>query len=225
MFDRPSLESDVTLVRLTDDNLVHLKRLAKASYPGARPTHITEALARGFGRSVYAALLADMKAQPSGSAQLARFDAEAFARRLAELGQSPIPSFHLPRLSLPDPCWIEFPARNLQLNNAWYAACRAENLPNICLRVRRTYAEVAWDCISLDKRHEQATHGKSGSALGQQMYELFQSRARGRPGKPIYFGSAFVGTVDPLDLEAARLLADDYFELLYVATRTQKAAA
>jgi hypothetical protein len=57
------------------------------------------------------------------------------------------------------------------------------------------------------------------------MFETFQSRARRRPGKPIYFGSAFVGTVDTVDLETAEQLADDYFEALYTVTRVMKAAA
>lgn len=225
MFDRPSLESDVTLVRLTDDNLVHLKRLLRAAHPEVRASHITEALARGFGRGVYAAMLAEMKAQPAMAAPLARFDGLAFANRLAELSKVPLSGFQLSREGIPDPCWLEFPKQNLQMNNTWYAECRRENLPNICLRVRRTYAELAWDCISLDARYEHAAHGKRGSVLGTRMFELFQSRARGRPGKPIYFGSAFVGTIDPIDIDTARLLADDYFELLYEATRIGRAAA
>ncbi len=215
----------MTLVRLTDDNLTYLKRFLREAHPTARPSHIAEALARAFGRATYAAVLADVKAQSLSEAHLARFDGNAFARRLEVLSETSVAPFPLGRPNLPDPCWMEFAERNLQANNAWYAICRAENLPNVCIRVRRKYAEFAWDCISLDPRYEHATHGKSGSALGKSMFDLFQSRARGRPGKPIYFGSAFVGTVDPLDLDVARLLADDYFELLYEVTRVMKAAA
>ena len=170
-------------------------------------------------------MLADVKAQAVSNAPLARFDGKAFARRLEGLSEAAVAPFALGRPNLPNPCWVEFAERNLQANNAWYAVCRAENLPNICIRVRRKYAEFAWDCISLDSRFEHATHGQPGRALGKRMFALFQSRARGRPGKPIYFGSAFVGTVDPVDLEVARLLADDYFEMLYEVTRTMKAAA
>jgi hypothetical protein len=215
----------VTLVRLTDDNLTYLKRFLREAHPTARPSHVAEALAQAFGRATYAAVLADVKAQALSEAPLARFDGNAFARRLEVLSEVPVAPFPLGRPNLPDPCWMEFAERNLQTNDAWYAICRAENLPNVCIRVRRKYAEFAWDCISLDPRYEHATHGKSGSAMGKRMFDLFQSRARGRPGRPIYFGSAFVGTVDPLDLDVARLLADDYFELLYEVTRVMKAAA
>jgi len=225
MFDLLSLESDVTLVRLTGDNLTYLKRFLREAHSTARPSHIAEALARAFSRATYAAVLAEVKAQPLSNAPLARFDGDAFGRRLEGLSELSVAPFPLGRPNLPDPCWMEFAERNLQANNAWFAICRAENLPNICIRVRRKYAELAWDGISLDPRYEHATHGKSGSALGKRMFELFQSRARGRPGKPIYFGSAFVGTVDPLDLDVARRLADDYFEMLYEVTRVMTAAA
>jgi hypothetical protein len=218
----------VTLVRLTDDNLTYLKRVLRANQPSAKTSHIAEALGQAFGRSTYAALLAATKGQSSISAPLARLDATALLARLAALGPVAATqglSERLSALELPDPCWKEFPEKDLAANNAWYASCRAQNIPNICIRVRRKYAEMAWDCISLDSRYEHATHGKPGSALAKRMFETFQSRARGRPGKPIYLGSAFVGTVDPVDLELARQLADDYFEILYNVTRTIKAVA
>ena len=214
----------MTLVRLTGDNLTYLKRSLREAHPTERASHVAESLARAFGRSTHAAVLADVKSKSPSNAPLARFDGGAFVRRLEILSEAPVAPFDLGRPSLPDPCWQEFPARDLQANNAWYAICRAENLPNLCIRVRRKYAEFAWDCISLDPRYEHGARGKAGSVLGDRMFALFQSRARGRPGKPIYFGSAFVGTVDPVDLEVARLLADDYFEMLYDITRTMKAA-
>ena len=215
----------MTLIRLTEDNLTYLKRVLRNAHPTARTSHIAEALARAFGRATYAAVVADVKAGQVSNAYLARFDGEAFTARLEVLSASPVLPFVLGRPSLPNPCWEEFPERDLQANNAWYAVCRAENLPNVCIRTRRKYAEFAWDCISLDPRYEHATHGKTGSALGKSMFDMFQRRVRGRPGKPIYFGSAFVGTVNPVDLEVARLFADDYFEMLYDVTRTLKAAA
>lgn len=218
----------MTLVRLTDQNLTYLKRTLREIQPAARASHIAEALGHAFGRSTYAALLADVKGRRPPTALLARFDADAFGRRLSSLGPA-APAQGLQRrlaeLNLPNPCWKGFPAQDRAANDSWYYTCQADNIPNLCIRTRRKYAELAWDCISLDPRYEQATHGKSGSALGRRMFELFQTRARTRPGKPVYFGSAFVGTVDPVDPGIARQLADDYFEMLYEATRSMKDAA
>jgi hypothetical protein len=229
MFD-PSraLESDVTLVRLTDPNITCLKRTLRQINPDARTSHIAEALAKAFGQSTFAALLASIKDKSPSTAPLARFDREAFCRRLTGLGPCALMEAvqaRLERVSLPDPCWKAFPDKDLAANNAWYATCRAENLPNICIRTRRKYVKLAWDCISLHPRYEHETHGPSGSALGRRMFERFQARAKGRPGKPIYMGSAFVGTVDPADPGLARQLADDFFEMLYEVTRTMKSAA
>ena len=110
-------------------------------------------------------------------------------------------------------------------NNDWYQTCRSENLPNICIRMRRKHAQLAWDCISLDSRYEHRTHGDSGTAIGRAMFKTFQQRAQAFPRKAIYMGSAFAGTIDPISPAIARQLADDYFEVLYLATRAQKAAA
>jgi hypothetical protein len=226
MFD-PSraLESDVTLVRLTDQNISNLKRALRRPNLDARTSHIAEALARAFGRSTYAALLASVKGGTPSTALLARFDGEASRNRLLEFG--PCASMEalqscLNQVSLPHPCWKAFPNKDLAANNAWFAVCSAENLPNICIRTRRKNVELAWDGISLSSRHDQATHGDSGTALGRRMFAHFQARAKAYQGDPIYCGSAFVGTVDPADPRLARELADDFFEMVYEVTRVAK---
>jgi hypothetical protein len=218
----------MTLIRLTDPNMAVLKRLLRTEHPGTGAAHLTEALASALSRRTYAALLADVKARTLSTAPLARFDIDAFYARLATLSPAKTSaslSNRLGSLLLPNPCWKMFANIDRSANDEWYFTCCAENLPNVCVRMRRKYAELAWDGISLDSSYDHNTHGKSGTALSHQMFQMFQQRARHRPGKPIYFGSAFVGAVDPVDPEIARQLADDYFELLYEATRTRKAAA
>ncbi len=218
----------MTLVRLTDPNIAYLKRALRQTNADARTSHIAEALAQAFGRSTFAALLASMKDKGPTNALLARFDREAFLRRLASLGPCASPEVlqaSMDHVCLPDPCWRAFPNKDMAANNAWYATCQAENLPNICIRTRRKHVELAWDCISLNPRYEHETHGQSGRALGRQMFQHFQACAKGWPGRPIYEGSAFVGKVDPADPRLARQLADDYFKMLYEATRMRKVAA
>jgi hypothetical protein len=56
------------------------------------------------------------------------------------------------------------------------------------------------------------------------MFARFQSRAQHAPGKPEFFGSAFVGSIDRLLPDTARDLADDFFMML-TASVQQRAAA
>jgi hypothetical protein len=111
----------VNLIRLTDQNLICLKRALRQINPDARTSHIAEALAQAFGRSTYAALLTAVKDKTPATAPLARFDEEAFNRRLADLG--PCASREALQASmdctiLPNPCWMAFPNKDLGASNA-----------------------------------------------------------------------------------------------------------
>ena len=51
------------------------------------------------------------------------------------------------------------------------------------------------------------------------MFALFQEHAKGAPGKPVFCGKAFTGTVSKLLPDTARQLAEEYFKLLYLPLR------
>ena len=91
------------------------------------------------------------------------------------------------------------------------------------VKMARTYAELEWDCITVDPREEAYLHNDSGRDLVGVMFNLFQARANGAPGKPLFFGSAFTGTIKKLLPETARNLAEDYFRLLYLPLLEQQA--
>ena len=63
---------------------------------------------------------------------------------------------------------------------------------------------------------EDYLHDNAGREPGRTLFALFQARARGAPGKPLFMGSAFTGTIKKLLPATARQLAEDYFRLLYL---------
>ena len=67
------------------DVLPHIRHLAGKSLPGAKSSHLAEALAAGLGHASNAALLAWLSTVPPSEPPLARLSAGDAARRLAEL--------------------------------------------------------------------------------------------------------------------------------------------
>jgi hypothetical protein len=160
---------------------------------------------------------------------LGKIDDARIAARLIELGYdrigyvSPIDATRSP--GLPDRIWTEFRNGDRDANDLWFYECKHRNIPNLRIELRRKYVELHWDCISIDPRMEGHVQGEKGGALVREMFRTFQAIARGASGKPLFNGSAFVGSVDRLTPEMARSMADAFFAMLYSPMRARAEAA
>jgi hypothetical protein len=209
------------LLRLTADNRHSFKRHLRDLYPQIGSSHLTEALSAGFGWNTHAAFKTALNSVPLGREPAVRFDIAAMQTRLGQLSADRIDGARVADClrALPDPCWREFPRRDRPAEDDWFYACERASIPFIYVRVARKYALLQWDCISINPKYEAAVREVSARAMVEQLFARFQKRAKGSPGRPLFEGSAFVGTVENLLPNVARLLADDFFEMLYGATR------
>jgi len=89
----------------------------------------------------------------------------------------------------------------------------------VMVRMARQYAELEWDSVTIDSDCDDHVSSRDSNDLVRVMFALFQTRAKGAPGKPIFCGKAFTGTVTKLLPDTARQLAEDYFKLLYLPLR------
>ncbi|MER8835962.1 hypothetical protein [Mesorhizobium sp. M0909] len=177
-------------------------RVAQGNAGGGNSAHLTEALAFGVGYDTHAALLAAIKTCTRHRPILAKVDDEKIAARLAALGNNMFgvvsTGTTLRSPSMPEHIWVEFRNGNVNANNYWFRECRNRDIPNLRISKRTKYVKLNWDCISLDGRSEAHVMGESGSALTKAMFKTYQGIARRIPGKSLFSGSSFVGSVDPL---------------------------
>lgn len=216
-------------ILLTADNIDFVKSAFREALPHVKSSHLTEALAFGAGYRTHAALLAAIKAASPMRPVLARVDASRIAMRLVALGylnpSAACTDGIIRSPSLPERIWIEFRNRDLAANNHWFNECRERDIPNIFIERRRKYVELSWDCISIDPSSEAHVRDERGSALLRIMFKTYQGIARRIPGKSLFFGSSFTGSVDRLLPELAYDMADEFFAMLYEPMCAQEIAA
>jgi hypothetical protein len=213
---------------LTSDNCDFAKRAMRARLPLVKSTHLTEALAAAFGYRTHAALLTALKLSDARRPALVQADPARLTDRLQDLGYEIVDSSSLVEIvrspDLPVGVWREFRNGDTGANNLWFRECERRDIPNVYIQLRTKYAELSWDCISIDPSGEDHVREDRGSALVNVMFKRYQSLAKGDPAKSEFFGSAFVGSVDRLSPPVAREIADDFFMRLYMPM-AQRAAA
>lgn len=206
------------LIILSNSNWRFAKAALHTALPQVRSSHLAEALASGLGSLTHAALGERLR-EDDGRPLLQRLYDADFVRRLGQLGYPNIASGHLDRAfaadRLPYSPYTFFKQGDRVANDRHYHFCNRVGRPMIMVKMARRYAELEWDCITVDPGEEDYLHDLSGNQLCRIMFNLFQARAQGAPGKPIFFGSAFTGTIKKLLPATARQLAEDYFQLLY----------
>jgi len=208
------------LFLLTQENVGAAKAALRKSLPTVRSAHLTEALAAGLGFNTNAALRAAMVAALDMPPSIADGDADHFRTRLAELGYKDVATSHF-LAALSDKVLIETPyilfrKGDRAANDRHYHVCQRRNRPMMMIKMATRYAELEWDCITIDSSRDDHVHDAEGDRVVREMYSLFQARSRGSPGKPFFDGSAFTGRVTKLLPDIACELAEDYFKLLYV---------
>lgn len=89
----------MTIMILTSDNLSSLKKLCSDTYPSLKSSHITEAIARGFGFGSHAALLSTLKASVKPKLKYAEFNQQRFRTWIHEKSLLPVDPFPLHALT------------------------------------------------------------------------------------------------------------------------------
>lgn len=120
--------------------------------------------------------------------------------------------------------WVEFKKGDLATNNRWFYRCQKRNIPHVTLETRVKYVTLSWDSISRDPKYDTHLGEDQGAILVRRMFATFQLRARHSPGRSMFEGSSFVGSVTNLVPDIARNLADEFF-LMLVAPVDQAIAA
>lgn len=207
----------MALLLLAPENIEHAKSAMRDAFPHVKATHRAEALAASLGFRTYASLLAGLN--PTGTGVLARpVELATFLRRLDELGCEAFNPASLIQIvrspAMPLRPWVEFKKGDLAANNRWFYGCQRRNIPHITLETRVKYVSLNWDCISRDPKYDTHLGKDHGAALVRRMFATFQSLAGRGPGKPMFDGSSFVGSVENLTPDIARNLADAFFMML-----------
>lgn len=211
----------MTPILLSEDNLDVLKAIAKRAClaHAVRSAHITEALAYGLGFATQAALLAKTRSVPEFRPFLADFNQDRFVIRLRQLGYPLTENAVLfdddGLRNLPDRTWIDIEANDTGMQNFWFHQCKLRDIPFIYVVRRRKYAELQWDCVSVDPAHEAHVQGDRGADLVRGMFTTFQAVARKLPSKALFEGKSMVGSVKGLPIELVPELADAFFAVLY----------
>jgi len=208
---------------LTDDNIDAAKAALRTRLPAVRSAHLTEALAAGLGFQTHAALRAVLAGEGSKPPVVVDATSSQFTARLAELGYAdvPTPPFDaaITERILGDTPYTFFKRGDRAANDRHFYGCQARNRPMIMIKMARQYAELEWDCITIDSDCDDHVSSRASDDLVRVMFAIFQERAKGAPGKPIFYGKAFTGTVSKLLPDTPRQLAEDYFKLLYLPLR------
>lgn len=208
---------------LTQANVDAAKAALRISLPEIRSGHLTEALASSLGFGTNAALRAAIAAETGKPPALADAEAGLFAGRLEALGYSDIADHAFLAAMredvLDETPYTWFRKGDLAANNRHFHACQAANRPMMMVKMARQYAELEWDCITIDSRCDDHVTKPESTELARIMFRLFQERARGAPGKPLFYANAFTGSITKLLPDTARQLAEDYFKLLYLPLR------
>lgn len=208
----------MSTILLSVENWRAAKAALHSELPEVRSSHLAEAMAAMVGARTHAAVAGTLRGEHDWP-PITYADAARFIERLERLGYAGIaPERFADALAperLPHAPYAYFKSGDRPANDRHYLACRRLGRPMMMVTRARRYAELEWDCITVDPREEEYLHDEAGESLVRIMFNLFQARAKGAPGKPLFCGSAFTGTVKKLLPETARQLAEDYFRLLY----------
>lgn len=208
---------------LTQPNINAAKVALRMYLPDICSGHRTEALASGLGFNTNAALRTAIAGEAGKPPALTDAEPGLFARRLKGLGYTDVGTgafvAAMRQDVLDETPYTWFRKGDRAANALHFHACEARNRPMMMVKMARQYAELEWDCVTIDSGYDKHVRGPEGDDLMRIMFRLFQERARRAPGKPLFYASAFTGSIQKLLPNTARQLAEDYFKLLYLPLR------
>lgn len=199
-----------------------------AALPMVRSSHLAEAIAAGLGARQHASIVPKLQPEERGHDAIVLGQDEKFVERLFELGYDDIAAGHFEAAfrgpALPHSIYTVFNQGDRARNDSHHRQCSRHGRPMMMVKLARAYAELEWDCITVNPDEDGYLHDEAGDQLAKIMFNLFQARAKGAPGSPLFVGSAFTGTIKKLLPATARQLAEDYFRLLYLPLIEPKSA-
>lgn len=217
----------MALLLLALGNIEYMKSAMRAALLHVKATHRTEALAASFGFRTYASLLA-LLPSVTKHPHARLFDPARFSARLHELGYAAVDGSPLIDIirspAMPLRPWTEFRNGDRAANNRWFYECQRRNIPGLYIALRAKYAKLTWDCITRDPKDDTHQGEDQGADLVRKMFARFQALAHRSPGKAMFQGSSFVGTIDNLLPDVARDIADEFYTVL-IAPPAQANAA
>jgi len=213
----------MALLALTDENLAYLKHALRSAYPEVKSSHRAEALAAACGFRTNISALSSLKDGSPGWPYLVDVSSDRFSARLSELGYSGIDGSQIPELvrssDMPDRIWISCKAGDRRRLDAWFYECQRRDIPFLYVALRRKYANIDWDCISTDNRHDDVTRKENSSELVRIMFNAFQFFVHGRAKKAMFDASSFVGGIKDVPIAMVPELADAMFRILCQAIK------
>ncbi len=212
----------MAFVALTRRNIDFIGRELKKRYAPVRSSHVAEAVAAACGFRTNIAMIASLRERGTMLPALVVMDGTRFLGRLADFGYTTTLDeevWHdLARAQeLPERIWSVCKDNDLPRLNRWYAETRRRGIPCINIKTRRTLADVDWDCIGLDPKYDPVMNDRSSSGLIDRLFRRFQETVKGKPGKPLFYGSSFAGFVENVPIGVAPDVADALFGVLHEA--------
>jgi hypothetical protein len=215
----------MTLFLLNSDNIEHAKFELRSALPDVKASHRVEALAAAIGYRTFASLLADLRQHAPLRRAAKHVEPVRFSARLLQLGYESVDPSPITKIarSMPLRPWAEYKAGDRDANDRWFRECQRRNIPNIYIETRSKskYVTLNWDCIAQDSEHDVHRQADDGANFVRQMFSRFQSHTRHASGKPEFFGSSFVGSIDRLMPEIARELAEEFFMMFTIPIKEE----
>ena len=206
-------------VILSEENWSAGKASLHEALPAVGSSHLAEAIAAGLGERTHASFVSKMRAHQGRHAALMIGRDERFMERVAGLDyRNIVPGLFEKAFrneAMPHPIYTFFKKGDHRCNDEHFHHCNKRMRPMVMVKMARRYAELEWDCVTVDSDEDAYLRDECGSNLVSILFNLFQARAKEAPGKPLFFGSAYTGSIERLLPETARQLAEDYFRLLY----------
>lgn len=212
----------MALIALTQRNVDFIRRNLKKRSPHVRSSHISEAVAAACGFQTNISMIASLRERGTMLPALVVMNGTRFLGRLADFGYMATVDeevwFDLARSQeLPERIWSVCKDNDLPRLDRWYSETRQRGIPCINIKKRRTLADVDWDCIGLDPKYDPVMIDRGSSGLIDRLFRKFQETVKGKPGKPLFYGSSFAGGVENVPIGAAPEVADALFGVLYEA--------
>jgi hypothetical protein len=109
--------------------------------------------------------------------------------------------------------FVERKTNDEATENRWYDQCVKQRWPLIVVSYRKKYAKVTWDHITLPPEWDQRVRNAEDSIVSS-ILAIFSEH---RGPRSHYAINAFAGSIDCLSPDAARIVANQVFNILHAA--------
>ena len=208
-------------VRLTESNIIFIKKKVRDLYPSMRSATSSEFVANLFGFKTNMALKAAQRVDEESYERIVYLSDDLYLKRKQKLGFPEIDIQEIYQLVLhenfPDPVWKTFASNEVSWeNNQWYRYCRGRNLPFVYIAKERTTYLVHYDGISIDPPYDDPFHDfEQEKSIRESICNAIEKICSNNKSKWDYHAGAFVGTIYKASMSEAKLIADFVFQTQY----------